>query len=90
MKKNIIAATLAAVALTSVSAFAADGQVKFTGEITDAACKVANTVASPLDVQLGKVAKSSFTQAGDKSAGDQVYSATERLPGYCQHCYREV
>jgi major type 1 subunit fimbrin (pilin) len=92
MKKNIIAATLAAVALTSVSAFAADGQVKFTGEITDAACKVANTVASPLDVQLGKVAKSSFTQAGDKSAAtkftlqlsdcpDTVSTATVKFDG---------
>jgi major type 1 subunit fimbrin (pilin) len=92
MKKNIIAATLAAAALTSVSAFAADGQVNFTGEIIDSACTVVNSVASPLDVQLGKVAKSAFTKAGDKTAAtkftlqltgcpDTVSSATVKFDG---------
>jgi major type 1 subunit fimbrin (pilin) len=92
MKKNIIAATLAAAALTSVSAFAADGQVNFKGEIIDSACTVVNSVASPLDVQLGKVTKSAFTQAGDKTAAtkftlqltgcpDTVSSATVKFDG---------
>lgn len=71
MKKNIIAAALATVALTSVSAFAADGQVNFTGEIIDAACTVSNTAANPLDVKLGQVSKTAFAQAGDKTAATQ-------------------
>lgn len=69
MKKNIIVATLAAAAvMSSVSAFAADGQINFTGEITDTACEVVNTVSSPLAVTLGKVSKSAFVGAGSTAA----------------------
>jgi major type 1 subunit fimbrin (pilin) len=68
MKKNLIAVAVLASSAFGVSAFAADGQVNFTGEIIDAACTVVNTPANPLEVNLGKVAKSSFTQAGDRSS----------------------
>lgn len=92
MKKTIIAAALATAALTSVSAFAADGQVKFTGEIIDAACTVENSVTNPLEVTLGKVAKSAFTISGDKAAAtkftlkltncpDTVSSASVKFDG---------
>ncbi|MBL5902948.1 fimbrial protein [Serratia fonticola] len=67
MKKNLIAvAVLATSVFGAASAMAA--QVNFKGEIIDAACTVVNTPAKPLEVNLGKVAKSGFTQAGDKSA----------------------
>jgi major type 1 subunit fimbrin (pilin) len=69
MKKNLIAlAVLATSAFGAASAFAADGQVNFTGEITDTTCKVANAPATPLTVNLGKVARTAFVAAGDTSS----------------------
>lgn len=69
MKKNLIAVAVLATSVFGVaSAMAADGQVNFTGEIIDAACTVVNTPANPLEVKLGKVARSSFTQSGDRSS----------------------
>lgn len=69
MKKNIIVAALASLSvLSAASAFAADGQVNFKGEIIDSACTVANTPAAPLDVTLGQVPKSSFAATGDTAA----------------------
>lgn len=69
MKKNIIVATLvAAAAMTTVSAFAADGQINFTGSVIDAACNVTNATSGSLDVSLGKVSKTAFAAAGDKTA----------------------
>ncbi|MBF7978838.1 MULTISPECIES: fimbrial protein [Rahnella] len=69
MKKNLIAAAIAAVSILSASsAFAEDGQVNFKGEIIDSACTVVNSVSNPLDVTLGKVAKTAFTGAGSTAA----------------------
>lgn len=69
MKKNIIAAAFATVAVMSASsAFAADGQVNFKGEIIDSPCEVVNSVSSPLDVTLGQVAKTAFTGTGSTAA----------------------
>lgn len=69
MKKNLIAAAVATVSILSASsAFAADGQVNFTGEIIDAACTVVNSVSNPLEVNLGKVAKTAFTGSGSTAA----------------------
>lgn len=63
--RKIVSATVIATALCcSVSAWAADGQINFTGEIIDSACQVVNGISSPLDVSLGKVAKSAFTGSG--------------------------
>lgn len=69
MKKNLIVTTLAVAAvLSSASAFAADGQVNFTGEIIEQGCKVVNAPDNPLTVNLGKVAKTAFTGAGSTAA----------------------
>ncbi|WP_447867682.1 fimbrial protein [Rahnella bonaserana] len=74
MKKNIIAAAIAVSAILSASnAFSAAGQVHFTGEIIDAGCDVVNNVSNPLEVVLGRVAKSEFTQSGD-TAGAQDFT----------------
>ncbi|MGB7801546.1 fimbrial protein [Buttiauxella sp.] len=72
MKKNLIAMAIAATAvLSAANAFAAAGQVNFTGEIIDAGCDVVNTVANPLTVNLGKVAKSEFTTNNSLAAATE-------------------
>ncbi|WP_411750951.1 fimbrial protein [Serratia sp. (in: enterobacteria)] len=93
MKKNFIAAAIATASiLSAASAFAADGQVNFNGEIIDAACTVVNSVSNPLDVTLGKVAKTAFTGAGSTAAAtkftlqlkdcpETVTSATVKFDG---------
>jgi len=69
MKKNLIATAIAATAvLSAANAFAAAGQVNFTGEIIDTGCDVINTVSNPLQVTLGQVAKSEFVNTGDTAA----------------------
>jgi major type 1 subunit fimbrin (pilin) len=81
MKKNIIVATLAAVAaMSSVSAFAADGQINFTGEIIDSACEVVNNVSAPLNVNLGKVAKTAFSGAGDTASATKFTLQLKNCP----------
>lgn len=68
MKHLVIAATLATTVFGAASVMAADGQVNFKGEIIDAACEVVNNMSNPLDVTLGKVAKTAFTGAGSTAA----------------------
>ncbi|HHD7444736.1 TPA: fimbrial protein [Citrobacter braakii] len=69
MKKNLIVLAIAATAvLSAANAFAAAGQVNFTGEIIDAGCDVINTASNPLRVELGQVAKSEFVNVGDTAA----------------------
>ncbi len=69
MKKNVIAMAIAATAvLSTANAFAAAGQVNFTGEIIDAGCDVINTVSNPLQVNLGQVARSELLNTGDTAA----------------------
>lgn len=71
MKKMIIAGIAAGIACTSVPVFAAtsgDGQINFTGEIIDSACTVVNGQSNPLDVTLGKIAKTAFTGSGSTAA----------------------
>lgn len=68
MKKNLIAIAVLASSAFTVAAFAADGQVNFTGEIIDAACQVVNTPSNPLQVNLGKVAKTAFTGTGSTAS----------------------
>jgi len=69
MKKLLITAgILSALVLSSPSVFAADGRINFTGEILDASCKVSNTEANPLIVNLGKVSKKSFPATGSTAA----------------------
>ncbi|HEI8868027.1 TPA: fimbrial protein [Serratia odorifera] len=69
MKHNLLVMAMAATAALSLSsAFAADGQINFKGEILDSACQVVNSVSSPLDVTLGKVAKTAFSGAGSTAS----------------------
>lgn len=51
----------------SAAANAADGVVKFTGNITADACKVGGESAGAIDVSLGTVTSASLPKAGDKS-----------------------
>ncbi len=93
MKNNLIVAVIASASiLSAASAFAADGQVNFKGEIIDAACTVVNNVSNPLDVTLGQVAKTAFTGAGStasatkftlqlKNCPETVTSATVKFDG---------
>jgi major type 1 subunit fimbrin (pilin) len=69
MKKNIIVATLvAASAMTTASAFAADGKINFTGSVLDTSCNVTNASTGSLDVVMGQVSKSAFTTSNTVAA----------------------
>ncbi|EOI3567451.1 fimbrial protein [Cronobacter dublinensis] len=70
MKKFVLTAVLAGAACWATSSFAAangEGQVNFSGEIIDSACEVVNTASSPLQVSMGKIAKSVFSSVGATS-----------------------
>jgi len=67
MKKTLIAL---AVLATSTAAFASDGQVNFTGSITDVSCTV-DTGSVTQTVDLGKVSKTAFSAAGSTAAAKQ-------------------
>lgn len=54
-------------AVNAGAAFANDGMVNFTGEIIDSSCQV-DTGSKDMTVNLGKVNKTSFTQAGDEES----------------------
>ncbi|CAI2040268.1 fimbrial protein [Serratia fonticola] len=71
MKNNLIALAVLASSTFGMSAFAADGEVSFTGEIIDVACQVTNSVGNPLEVKLGKVSKSTFKAAGDTASATE-------------------
>ena len=67
MKKNRIVAALLVAGFSSAAFAGGDGQVNFTGEITDTACTIANTVANPLNVDLGKVARTELDGGANKT-----------------------
>ncbi|HEY4436245.1 MAG TPA: fimbrial protein [Lelliottia sp.] len=54
--------------LGSLSAYAEDGKINFTGEILDAACTVDIGSGNTMTVDLGKVSKSTFDKSGATSA----------------------
>lgn len=64
--KKIIAATVLAALGMAQQAVAADGTVKFTGEIVEAPCVVATDSANQT-VPLGQVKTTTFKAVGDKS-----------------------
>ena len=68
MKKTFLAAIIASsvMGVTGIS-YAADGTVKFTGNITADAC-TASAESQDLSVSLGTVSATSFSAAGDKSS----------------------
>ena len=68
MKKTLLAAVVAGCAAFSGAALADDGQVKFIGDIIDAGCDVVNDLSNPLEVQMGQIAKTSFSGTGSTAA----------------------
>lgn len=66
--KKILLASAVVTALFSASTFAADGTVNFNGEITDNACKVDIGANNTMTVNLGSVARTAFTAAGDHAS----------------------
>ncbi|WP_273827212.1 fimbrial protein [Providencia rettgeri] len=68
MKKNIIATLIATSSIFAISnAFAADGTIDFTGEITDQACELA-AGSDALKVNLGKVSKTALPSTGSTAS----------------------
>lgn len=89
MKKTLLAAVVAGCAAFSGAALADDGQVKFIGDIIDAGCDVVNDLSNPLEVQMGQIAKTSFSGTGSTAAEQNfaIKLKTARLPSpkhrYC-------
>ena len=76
MKKSIISLfCLAAIGVTG-SAMAYDGQINFTGSISDQTCTV-DSAAQGLDVDLGKVAKSALQNTDGTDAAGVKSSAVK-------------
>ncbi|MEL4012842.1 fimbrial protein [Dryocola clanedunensis] len=80
MKKNLIAVAVAFVAFSAANAFAADGTVNFTGEITDEACVVDIGTNNTMTVDLGKVARSAFDGAGSKASATKFVLKVKDCP----------
>lgn len=72
MNKNLIAVAVLAASAFSTSVFAEDGKVNFTGTIITQGCEV-TTDTKNQDVDLGKVAVTSFPSAG-ATAGSKDFS----------------
>jgi len=71
MKKKLLAVmVVGSTVFTTNLVHAADGTVKFTGNIIDNACTV-DASGKDQTVQLGNVAATSFSAAGDISAGQK-------------------
>lgn len=73
MKKILVAAAIASV-VSIPSAFAFDGAVKFTGEVIDEQCTVDIGGTSPMEVPLGRVAKSVFGGAAGTDASTTKFT----------------
>ncbi|MDR2224849.1 MAG: fimbrial protein [Providencia sp.] len=68
MKKNIIATLIATSSIFAINnAFAADGTIDFTGEITDQACELA-AGSDALKMNLGKVSKTALPSTGSTAS----------------------
>ncbi|TNV11216.1 type 1 fimbrial protein [Buttiauxella sp. B2] len=81
MKKNLIAAAVAAVTvLSAASAFAADGTVNFTGEIIDTACTIDIGANNTMTVDLGHVARTSFTGVGSTATATKFVLKAKDCP----------
>ncbi|ELI7921275.1 fimbrial protein [Yersinia enterocolitica] len=80
MKNNLIAVALLTSSAISTSAFAADGQVNFTGEIIDSACEVVNSPSNPLEVNMGRVNKTAFGGTGSTASATQFALQLRNCP----------
>lgn len=80
MKKNIIATLIATSSIFAISnAFAADGTIDFTGEITDQACELA-TGSDVFTVNLGKVSKTALPSTGSTAAATKFTIKLKNCP----------
>ncbi|MCZ4060514.1 fimbrial protein [Pantoea sp. LMR881] len=81
LPRQFIATTTASVVLLfSTSVLAIDGTVNFTGEIVDTACTVDIGSSNTMTVNLGKVAKSSFTGVGSVAATTKFMMILKSCP----------
>lgn len=82
MKRVIALSLLSSAFIASPATFAAngEGQVNFTGEILDTACEVVNSLAAPLNVQMGKVSKNVFTAKGDTTSPESFNVILRNCP----------
>lgn len=81
MNKHIkTAVLLTGIALSSSSAFAADGQVKFTGKILDAACTIDGATDGAITVPMGEVSKASLKAAGDTTDATKFHIKLSACP----------
>ena len=81
MKKNLIAAAIAATTIMSAaSALAADGTVNFTGEITPNPCIVDIGTNNTMTVDLGRVGVTAFTGPGSKASATKFILKLKDCP----------
>ncbi|CAG9407666.1 MULTISPECIES: fimbrial protein [Providencia] len=80
MKNQVIASLIAtSTLLISAHSFAKDGDINFTGEITDNACQLA-TGSDAIQVNLGKVSKNSLSNTGSTTAATKFSIQLEKCP----------
>ncbi|MBV8042158.1 fimbrial protein [Pluralibacter sp.] len=80
MKGNLIALALLTTAGMNTVAMADDGKVNFVGNIIEQGCEVNSTIASPLDVKLGDVAKAALPAAGATAANTKFTLVLSNCP----------
>ncbi|WP_312382794.1 fimbrial protein [Atlantibacter subterraneus] len=79
--KNLLVMTFAAAATLGISTVnAADGTINFMGEILDQACTVDIGANNTMTVDLGRVAKTSFINAGDEAAATKFVISLINCP----------
>ncbi|EJD6585053.1 fimbrial protein [Providencia rettgeri] len=79
MKKLLISAGILS-SLFACHTNASDGQINFTGTITDTACTVTNNTTSPLSVILGTVSSKAFIASGSTVAPTKFQIALTGCP----------
>ncbi|MBX8997489.1 type 1 fimbrial protein [Klebsiella aerogenes] len=80
MKGKLAALALLTTMGISTAALADDGKINFTGNIIETGCEVNSSIASPLTVKLGDVAKTPFTAAGDTAANTKFTLVLTNCP----------
>lgn len=78
--KFFAAAFITGAIISASSAFAEDGTVNFTGEITDEACIVDIGTNNTMTVELGKVARTAFEGSGSKSSATKFVLKVKDCP----------
>ena len=67
MKKVLLPIAALTLGLASVQAFAADGTVSFTGNITQSGCTVTNATSKTITVAMGNYSSSALSTAGQEA-----------------------